>query len=64
MYRLDMEETKWSIFVSIGDPSYVYMYGLNYGTGSNPPGLNGLQRQIRHAPIAPPLMTPYRSMAV
>ena len=35
----------------------------DYGTGSNPPGLNGLQRSIRQKPITPPLMTPYLSMA-
>ena len=36
---------------------------IAYGTGSIPPGLNGLQRAIRQIPIAPPLNTPYLSMA-
>ena len=35
----------------------------DYGTGSNPPGLNGWQRTIRRAPSHPPRSTPYLSIA-
>jgi hypothetical protein len=33
------------------------------GTGSYPPGCQGLQRQIRLNPIQPPLSTPYFRIA-
>jgi hypothetical protein len=31
----------------------------SYATGSNPPGLNGLQRSTRQIAITPPFSTPY-----
>jgi len=34
-----------------------------YGTGSNPPAQNGLQRRILFSPIQMPLGKPYLSMA-
>jgi hypothetical protein len=39
--------------------SFITLYSIFQGTGSKPPGLNGLQRKTRQAAIQLPFIAPY-----